>query len=137
MHNQRQADVDAALAHAAEVLGDVTPLVMAEFYRQFPDARASFVHHALGDPGRLEAEMVDNALYFVMTWRERRMEVEIIIQTSTPHHAETLGVPAAWYGGLLAATIDVLASAARGPGDAALWAGLRAELLATIDSAMD
>jgi len=132
MGDARQGRVQAALEHAAERLGDITPLVMAEFFRRFPAAEASFAHHAPHDPARLGAEMVDNALYCLMTWCERRSEVEIILQTSAPHHADTLHVPGEWYAGLLGATADVLARAARGGEEAALWAELSAELSAAV-----
>ncbi len=136
MSRERQAAVDAALERAAERLGDVVPLVMAAFYARFPDARASFVHHASWHPERLEAEMVDNALYCAMTWFQRRSEIEIIFDQSVPHHQHTLKIPPEWYGGLIEATLDVLEPTV--PVDAgeerAAWAALRAGLLDRIAS---
>lgn len=140
MSRERQAAVDAALERAAERLGDVVPLVMAEFYAHHPDARAAFDQHSPhGNPHRLEAEMVDNALYFVMTWFERRAEIEIIAYTSVPHHVETLKVPAAWYAGLLGATITVLrrATPAQDTAELALWDELHAKLCGLVLSAQD
>ena len=140
MSREQQAQVDAALERAAERLGDIVPLVMAEFYAHHPDARAAFdTHSPHGNPHRLEAEMVDNALYFVMTWFERKAEVEIIAYTSVPHHAETLHVPPAWYSGLLEATITVLRRATP-PDDTAelaLWDELREKLCGLVLSAQD
>ncbi len=132
MGDARQARVEAALEHAAEQLGDITPLVMAEFFHRFPAAEASFAHHAPHDPARLGAEMVDNALYCLMTWCERRSEVEIILQTSAPHHADTLHVPGEWYAGLLVVTANVLAGAARDAEEAGLWAQLADKLGAAV-----
>lgn len=132
MGAERQARIEAALEHAAAVLGDVIPLIMAEFYRLHPEARESFAYHAPDQPDRLEAEMVDNALYCLMTWCERRAEVEIILQTSAPHHADTLHVPVAWYAGLLDAAVSVLGATARDAAEAALWQDLRAELHAAV-----
>lgn len=137
MGSERQTRTEAALAHAADVLGDVTPLIMAEFYRRFPAARESFEFHAGGNPARLEAEMVDNALYCLMTWCERRAEVEFILQTSAPHHADTLHVPIEWYAGLVDATVAILAASARDAQEAALWAELDVELRAAVLAAAD
>ena len=47
MSNQAgQAAIEARLERAAAVLGDLTAPVMAEYYRRFPEAQASFVHHS-------------------------------------------------------------------------------------------
>jgi hypothetical protein len=73
----KQAAIEARLERAAEALGDLTVPVMAEYYRRYPDARASFVHHAPHGPERLEAEMVGNTLYYVMTWFEAPIEARI------------------------------------------------------------
>lgn len=135
MADSRLPLVEAALEHAAEVLGDVTPLVMAEFFARFPEAEASFAHHSPHDPAKLEAEMVENALYCLMTWCERRSEVEIILQTSAPHHSDTLQVPSGWYSGLIVATADVLARAARSDEERGLWQGISAELDAAVADA--
>lgn len=136
MADSRLPLVEAALEHAAEVLGDVTPLVMAEFFARYPEAEASFAHHAPHNPAKLEAEMVENALYCLMTWCERRSEVEIILQTSAPHHNDTLKVPYGWYSGLILATADVLARASRDEDERALWRGLREELEAAVAAAV-
>lgn len=129
--------VESALERAAEQLGDVTPPVMARFFARCPDAEASFVHHWPQHPERLQAEMVDNALYCVMTWYERRAEIEIILYTSVPHHADTLKIPRHWYGELLNATVDVLAETCPPDADAeaAMWTELRAALSALVEAA--
>lgn len=128
MDAQRQALIEAALEQAADRLGDVTAPVMAAFYAQFPEARASFEHHWPGKAERLEAEMVGNALYFIMTWFARRSEVEIALGTSIPHHHHTLQVPAEWYGGMITATLDVLAENPPDAATAEAWAALRGQL---------
>lgn len=139
MADERLGLIERGLERAAEQLGDITPLVMAAFYARFPDARASFVHHASWNPERLEAEMVDNALYCAMTWFERRSEIEIIFDQSVPHHQHTLKIPPEWYGGLLAATLDVLEPTV--PEDAleerSAWAALRSGLLERVASNAD
>lgn len=129
--------VERALERAAEQLGDITAPVMARFFARCPDAEASFAHHWPQNPERLQAEMVDNALYCIMVWYERRAEIEIIIYTSVPHHAETLKIPSHWYRELLAATVDVLAETCPSGAaeEAAMWADLRAALTGLVDAA--
>lgn len=129
--------VETALERAAEQLGDVTPLVIGRFLARCPDAEASFAQHWPHNPERLKAEMVDNALYCIMTWFERRAEIEIILYTSVPHHVETLKIPAQWYRELLGATVDVLAGTCpeAAADEAALWVELRAALTGLVDAA--
>lgn len=103
-----QSAIEARLERAAEVLGDLTAPVMAEYYRRYPDARASFAHHAPHGPERLEAEMVGNTLYYVMTWFESPTEARIYFDTSVPHHRVALDVPPDWFRGLIEALIDVI-----------------------------
>lgn len=115
---EMEAQLDRALEIAAEAVGDIVPPAIALFYARFPDAQASFEHHGLGNAAKLEREMVDNALYCLMTWPVRKSEVQILIYGSIPHHHDTLGVPADWYGGLIGAVIDVVADALPAGADA-------------------
>jgi len=139
MADARRELIEQGLERAAEALGDITAPVMAAFYARFPDARASFAHHASHNPERLEAEMVDNALYCAMTWFERRSEIEIIFDQSVPHHQHTLKIRPEWYGGLIAAMLDVLEPTV--PMDAvderAAWAALREGLVGRVMSNAD
>lgn len=129
--------VEAALERVAEQLGDVTPQVMARFFARCPDAEASFADHWPQNPARLQAEMVDNALYCVMTWFERRAEIEIILYTSVPHHKETLKIPSEWYRELLSAAVDVLAETCPpdGADEAAMWGQMRSDFCRLVDAA--
>lgn len=129
-----RATLETTLERAAEVLGDVTPAVMALFYQRWPDAMATF--EALW-PGRrevLEGEMVERTLYCLMTWHEYPGEIEIMFAGSVPHHAETLKVPPAWYGGLLTAAMDVIGETipANEVEERRVWESLRADLLDVI-----
>jgi len=128
--------LDASLERAAEAAGDLTAPVLAVFYAHHPDARAAFARHGGERQPRLEAEMVETALYCAMGWVDRRREIEIILANATPHHQETLGLPVAWFSGLTDALVaTVLATI---PADAsserALWVdigrGLNAAILA-------
>jgi hypothetical protein len=55
--------LDAILTRAADQLSDLTEPVMQRFYWDFRDAKAKFEHHDLGKRERLEAEIVETALY--------------------------------------------------------------------------
>lgn len=131
----QQSAIEARLARAADVLGDLTAPVMAEYYARFPDARASFIHHAPQGPERLEAEMVGNTLYYVMTWFESPVEARIYFDTSVPHHRVALDVPPDWFRGLIEALIDVIARAAPAldPDEQRAWDELRAALVGLVE----
>ena len=127
----------AVLERAAEELTDLSPCAMSLFYRRHPDARSAFEHHGAGKRDQLEAEMVDNALYFLMTWMERRCEISIMLKGSVPHHDHTLKVEPEWYRGLLESVIDVIAATV--PADdvdgTAIIEEIRGGLLDVIDEA--
>ena len=135
MGDQRQALLDAVLER---VEADLTAPVMARFYARFPDARASFEHHWPGRAERLEAEMVGNALYYLMTWFERRSEVEIALGTSIPHHHHILNVPVEWYGGMIEAVLEEATAHAppASAAEAAMWADLRAGLAHAVETSL-
>jgi len=134
MDAARQAMIEAGLARAAEALGDVTRPVIELFYSRFPDARASFVHHSPGKPESLEAEMVGNALYYVMIWFENPIEARIAFDSSVPHHRVALDVPPDWYRGFIEAFLDVIEPAAAPQGEEAeAWAAIRAGLVGLVE----
>lgn len=120
--------VERSLERAADALGDITAPLMTRYYAAYPAAEASFEHHGLGRRALLEAEMVGNVLYCLMTWFERPEEIRIILYDSIPHHAETLKVEAGWYEGMLWAGIELIEDTL--PEDAAdertAWAEMRA-----------
>lgn len=130
----RLALLEMGLHRAVAAIGDPTEAIIARYYARFPDARASFDHWGLGKREKLEAEMVENTLYCVMTWFERPTEIGIIFAHSVPHHHHTLHVDPAWFTGLIDETIAVLTETL--PPDAAaeraLWAELHAGLSAAI-----
>ena len=138
MSDPRQELLEAALERAAGQLGDVTAPIMAAFLARYPDAEDSFRRHQPDNPARLQAEMVGNTMYFVMTWFERRSEIEITVDTSVDHHHHTLKVPAEWYAGMVEAAIDVLAATAppEAEVETAMWRDLRRELSALIRGAV-
>jgi hypothetical protein len=132
---QKLTLLEDSLTRAAEQLGDITPLVMDRYYADFPDARASFDRHGLGKTVALEGEMVENCLYCLMTCLDRPMEIEIMLDTSVPHHQDTLDVPLSWYQGLVDATIAVVAETIppERADEHAVWAEIQAVLGAIFD----
>jgi hypothetical protein len=135
MNDPRQAAIEARLERVAEAIGDLTVPVMAEFYRRFPAAQASFAHHSPHNPARLEAEMVGNTLYYVMTLFESPTETRIYFDTSVPHHRVALDVPPDWFRGMIEALIDVVEAAvpARDEAEAGAWADLRSGLVGLVE----
>lgn len=134
MDAAKQAMIEAGLVRAAEAIGDVTRPVMAEFYRRFPDAPASFAYHSPHNPGSLEAEMVGNTLYYVMSWFENPVEARIAFDSSVPHHRVALGVPPDWYRGMIESFFDVVEPAAAPTEDeCAAWGELRSGLVGLVE----
>lgn len=134
-NQQGQAAIEARLERAAAVLGDMTAPVMAEYYRRYPAAQASFVHHAPHGPERLEAEMVGNTLYYVMTWFESPIEARIYFDTSVPHHRVALDVPPDWFRGLIESLIDVIEAGVPAVDDAEqqAWDEMRQALVGLVE----
>jgi len=100
--------VDNILERASELAGDITDSVLAEFYRGDPEARNLFTHHCPVDTIRLEAGMVEQALYCFMRWFQSPGEIRILLLGSVPHHVETLKVPVNYYHRFLQAMATVI-----------------------------
>lgn len=130
-----KAAIEARLERYTESHGDPTGPVMAEYYRRYPDARASFAHHSPHDPAKLEAEMVGNTIYYLLCWFENPIEARIYFDTSVPHHRVALAVPPDWYRGLIEATIDVIENAtnAANAAEEAAWREMRAGLVGLVE----
>jgi hypothetical protein len=128
--------LEASLERAAETLGDITAPVMARFYEAWPEALPAFEHHGLGARQRLETAMVDTALYCATNWLDRPMEITIQLNSSVPHHQDTLKIELPWYRGLLEAVVDVIAETipADQPAELAIWKRIRGELGALIEA---
>ena len=129
--------VEKSLERAAGAVGDITAPLMARFYAAHPAAEASFEHHGLGKRALLEAEMVGNVLYCLMTWFERPEEIRIILYDSIPHHQETLKVDAGWYQGMLWAGIELIEATLpeEAVDERAAWEAMRVGLAETIAKA--
>ena len=135
MSQHKQALIELGLARAADVLGDITAPVMAEFYARHPAARASFAHHSPRNPASLEAEMVGNTLYYVMGWFDNPVEARIAFDSSVPHHRVALDVPPDWYRGFIEAFLAVVEPAAApvNADEKAAWNALREGLVGLVE----
>ena len=58
--------IENSLTLAAERLGDITPLVMENFYARFPACQAVFERLSLGKPHEMEGEMVTQTVYSLL-----------------------------------------------------------------------
>jgi len=142
MDHLRQAmleTLDAILTRTAETVGDITAPVMREFYRRQPDAAAAFDYHGANMRERLEAEMVEKALYNVMTWLENPEEVTNLIYGSVPHHRFMLAVRPEWYAGLLDTVLDTIERTIPGSArnEVELIGEVRAGLAQAVSAAVD
>lgn len=135
MMDPRAAAIEARLERYALAHGDPTAPVMAAFYARYPAARASFAHHAPLDPAKLEAEMVGNTLYYLMTIHQSPVEARIYFDSSVPHHRVALDVPPDWYRAFIELTIDVIEGAvpAQDAAEADAWRAARAELVGLVE----
>jgi hypothetical protein len=131
MNNSAKLQVlESVLERAADELGDITPAVLSNFYNAHPGSRELFGHHGGQNMSRMEADMVESALYCLMTWFDRPVEIEIMFTHTIPHH-EMLDIPVDQFAGLLESTIRVLGETL--PADdkqgALVWSELEHSLL--------
>lgn len=129
--------LESSLERAAEVLGDVTGPVMAEYYAKHPQARISFKEHGLGNSVKLEAEMVESVIYCLMNWYDRPDEIRIMFGSTVPHHEHALNVSNEWFAGLISAAIEVISSTipASRRDELGVWQEIHAGLEALVEEA--
>jgi hypothetical protein len=135
MSDQRTTAIESRLERYAALRSDPTAPVIAAFYARYPDARASFAHHSPHNPAKLEAEMVGNTLYYLMTAFESPVETRIYFDTSVSHHRVALAVSPDWYRGFLEITIDEIEQAVppTGPAEQQAWSDLREVLVGLVE----
>lgn len=104
--------LESILQRAADELGDITTRVMALHYSRQPRAQAVFSEQASGELSQLEANMVDQALYCLMTWLDRPAEVEVMYMDAVSHH-QYLGIPLSVFIDLQTAVVEVVAGVIR------------------------
>lgn len=129
------ARIEQILTRAAEQVGDVTAPTMERFYNRYPEAKAAFELHGLGQRAVLEGQMIERSLYCLMHWFDSPGEIEILLAGSVPHHSDTLQVPPEWYGDLIEATAEVIAETipVTDAEELAVWHELRSDLIDLID----
>ncbi|MFC0589330.1 globin domain-containing protein [Novosphingobium aquiterrae] len=135
MADPRTVLIEARLERYAEQFGDPASAVLARFFGRYPDAKASFAHHAPHDPEKLETEMVGNTLYYLMTWFDSPVEARIYFDTSVPQHRVALGVPPDWYRAFIEATLDEIEEAVQPASaeESAAWAEVRDALVGLVE----
>lgn len=101
--------IDRCLEFTAEQYGDLHPPVLEKYYERLPGAKAELERH--DNSGELQHSMVEQALYCLMTWFVRPMEVQIVLRDTVPHHIQTLDVPLRYFEGLMNAFLDVVEEA--------------------------
>jgi hypothetical protein len=129
-NGKKLAHVEDILMRAAEQLGDVTQPAMDHFYGRYPEVKAAFDSHCVGNRPQLEGEMIENALYCLMYWFESPGEIEILLGGSVLHHNDTLGVSPEWYHELLDAVAAVIADTipVENSEELTVWGELRDDL---------
>ncbi len=101
--------VDAILERASDVLGDITSHVMQRYYAAMPQAKERFAFHNPNRPSKLEGEMIEQALYCLMRWHTDRSEIEIILDTTVPHHMYALDISLELFTGMMDALCETVA----------------------------
>lgn len=132
MDRERKRELaEASLERAAGQIGDITVPAMERYYALLPEARAMFVHHDPYDPHRLEGSMVEQALFCLLLWFESPAEIRILLETTVPHHIETLNVDERTFSTLLEVVCDIVGELIppQCEDERAVWAELRADLL--------
>lgn len=131
MNNSEKLQVlESILERAANELGDITPVVLADFYSLHPGSRELFGHHGGQNMSRMESDMVESALYCLMTWFDRPAEIEVMFTHTIPHH-EMLDIPVEQFAGLLQSTLRVLGKTLPDGDnrDTRIWGELESSLL--------
>lgn len=101
--------VDAILERASDLLGDITPHVMQRYYAAMPQAKERFAFHNPERPSKLEGEMIEQALYCLIRWHTDRSEIEIILDSTVPHHLYALDIPLELFTGMMDSLCETVA----------------------------
>jgi hypothetical protein len=132
----RSALAQRSLERLAEIGGDITEPVLEAYYREHPGARASFVHHGLGETAKLEGRMVAESLYLLLTWTENEAAARIDHGSAIVHHNDTMQIPPHWYLGMVDAVLEVLLATipAEARDERAMWREVRGEFARFVQS---
>ena len=129
--------MEAALARAADEVGDLTQPVMDRLRRRCPDTEATFVRLGLGRPDQLAGQMVETALYCLMSWLDEEALIRVMLHESLPHHCLTLGIEPGLFRALAEETADLVIETipATCPDERAVWDEIRAGVVGVIAAA--
>ena len=133
-NTEKLAVLEEILYKAAEDLGDINPRVMEEFYLAYPAALPLFIEHGGMKKDRLENDMVESAVYCLMSWFENPAEIEIMFSHTVPHH-EILNIPPEFFSGLLMTTMSVIEKTLTDSDEVklAVWTELKTKLLSLVN----
>ncbi|HLS98255.1 MAG TPA: globin [Porticoccaceae bacterium] len=121
--------IERSFEHAAETLGDITPLTYQRFFAHFPDAEPLFDIKGPQFRNDLKAQMVRDAIYAFLEYLDTPEEVDIVFKYTIPQHQD-LDIPMVYFTGLLDAVAAVVCDAAPASEKAATEASWRALLAA-------
>lgn len=132
----RGALAELGFTRLAGAKGDITAEVIERYYRACPDARASFIHHGLGNAPELEGRMVSETAFLLMRWAADPSAAKIEQGTTICHHQDTLEVGPQWYIGLIDAVLETLLECipAEAGDELAMWIEVRSEISDFIES---
>lgn len=102
--------IHQSLEKAAEVLGDITPLVYESLFSRLPDVEHHFRVKGEVFKHDLQSQMVQDAIYAFMEYLETPEEVDIVFKYTIPQHLD-LGIPVEYFNALLSAVAEVVCSA--------------------------
>lgn len=132
---ERAELAETSMTRMAEAKGDITEAVLERYYRQLPEAQASFAHHGLGNTAELEGRMVAETAFLLLKWAESPAVAKVEQGNTIVHHQDTLVVGPQFYIGLIDAVLYELFETI--PADAReeheLWLAIRAEIAAFIE----
>lgn len=105
--------VEEALGHAAEMYGDITPMVMERFYKKYPEVESLFAELSLGRSREMEGEMVTQSIYCLMAIFGNPITTKIMLQEAIVNHLY-LKISCDYFNGLIESTVDVVISSLDG-----------------------
>ena len=120
----------------ADAKGDITAEVIARYYENYPDAKASFEHHGLDNVPELEGRMVTETAFLLMQWAAAPAATKLEQGTTICNHQDTLEVGPHWYIGLIDAVLEVLFETIpeHASDERTMWRNIRSELTELIET---
>ncbi|MAZ89221.1 MAG: hypothetical protein CL693_16450 [Cellvibrionaceae bacterium] len=133
MSHTKSQKMEEILELAANALGDITSLVLREFYQRCPEAKEMFSNLSYGNSTNLEASMVDAALYCMMNWIDRPLDVTSKLENAVPLH-DYWNVPVEYCVKFQRAVFDVIKRAIEDQELHEFLGEIQQELVSTIEN---